>query len=153
MNNYNVIIIHVQTFIETHEYSQFNEYVKHVKNDIKIAKLNYYFHVFNMHKNNVKQTWRTITETLNKQVNSREIPTKIIHNDETLTNNEEIADCFKSYFANIGVNLSLSFEESDRIPSFETYLGDDNVNPDLIKFPFYSSDGRFSFKTNFKSPE
>ena len=79
----------------------------------------------------MKQTWRTITETLNKQVNSREIPTKIIHNDETLTDNEEIADCFNSYFANIGVQLSSSFEESDRIPSFETYLGDDNVNPDL----------------------
>ena len=45
--------------------------------------------------------------------------------------NEEIADCFNSYFANIGVQLSSSFEESDRIPSFETYLGDDNVNPDL----------------------
>ena len=27
--------------------------------------------------------------------------------------------------------MSSSFEESDRIPSFETYLGDDNVNPDL----------------------
>ena len=57
----------------------------HTFYDIKIAKRNYYFHVFNMHKNNMKQTWRTITETLNKQVNSREIPTKIIHNDETLT--------------------------------------------------------------------
>ena len=34
-----------------------------------------------------------------------------------------------SYFANIGVQLSSSFEESDRIPLFETYLGDDNVNP------------------------
>ena len=111
--------------------AEFNEYVKDVKNDIKIAKRNYYFHVFNMHKNNMKQTWRTITETLNKQVNSREIPTKIIHNDETLTDNEEIADCFNSYFANIAVQLSSSFEESDRIPSFEAYFCDDNVNPDL----------------------
>ena len=114
--------------------AEFNEYVKDVKNDIKIAKRNNHFHVFNMHKNNMKKTWRscrTITETLNKQVYSREIPTKLIHNDETLTANEEIADCFNSYFANIGVQLSSSFEESDRILSFETYLGDDNVNPDL----------------------
>ena len=85
----------------------------------------------NMNMNNMKQTWRTITETLNKQVNNREIPTKIIHSDETLTNNEDIADCFNSYFANIGVQLSSFFEESDRIPSFETYLSGDNVNPDL----------------------
>ena len=59
------------------------------------------------------------------------ITNNIIHNDETLTDNEEIADCFNSYFANIGVQLSSSFEESDRMPSFETYLGDDNVNPNL----------------------
>ena len=39
--------------------------------------------------------------------------------------------CFNSYCANIVVLLSSSFEESDRIPSYETYLGDDNVNPDL----------------------
>ena len=96
--------------------AEFNEYVKDVKNDIKIAKCNYYFHVFNMHKNIMKQTWRTITEPLNKPVSNREIPTKIIHNDETLTDSEEIADCFNLYFAYIGVQLSSSFEQSARIP-------------------------------------
>ena len=111
--------------------AEFNEYVKYGKNDIKLAKRNYYFHVFNIHQNDMKQTWRTITETLNKQINNREIPTKIIHNDETLTDNEEIADHVNEYSANIGVQLSSSFEESDRIPSFETYLVDDNVNPNL----------------------
>ena len=87
--------------------AEFNEYVKDVKNDIKVTKRNYYFHVFNMHKNNMKQTWRTITETLNKQVNSREIPTKIIHNDETLTDNKEIADCFNSYLQTLAFNCPL----------------------------------------------
>ena len=38
-----------------------------------------------MHKNNMKQPWRTITETLSKQVNNLEIPTGIIINEETLT--------------------------------------------------------------------
>ena len=46
--------------------AEFNEYVKSVKNDIRIAKRNYYFHVFNIHKNNIKQTWNTISETLNR---------------------------------------------------------------------------------------
>ena len=35
---------------------EFNEYLKDVRNDIKIAKRNYYLHVFNTHKNNMKQT-------------------------------------------------------------------------------------------------
>ena len=34
--------------------AEFNEYVKSVKNDIRIVKRNYYFHVFNLHKNNIK---------------------------------------------------------------------------------------------------
>ena len=44
--------------------TEFNEYVKSVKNDIRTAKRNYYFHVFNIHRNNIKQTWNTISETL-----------------------------------------------------------------------------------------
>ena len=57
---------------------EFNEYVKSVKNDIKIAKRNYYFHEFNMyiHKNNIKQTWNTISVTLNKHRKNRDIPEK-----------------------------------------------------------------------------
>ena len=46
--------------------NEFNEYVKSVKNYIRIAKHNYYFHVFNIHKNNIKQTWNTISETSNR---------------------------------------------------------------------------------------
>ena len=46
--------------------TEFNEYVKSVKYDIRIAKRNHYFHVFNIHNNNIKQTWNIISETLNK---------------------------------------------------------------------------------------
>ena len=102
--------------------TEFNEYVKSVKNDIRIAKRNYYFHVFNIHRNNIKQTWNTISETLNRHRKSRDIPEKIIYKDKTLTNEQDIADSFNSFFANVGTQLSSSFEQSDSIPSFETYL-------------------------------
>ena len=46
--------------------TEFNDYVKSVENGIRIAKRNYYFHVFNIHRNNIKQTWNTISETLNR---------------------------------------------------------------------------------------
>ena len=65
---------------------EFNEYVKSVKNDIRITKRHYYFHVFNIHKNNIKQTWITISVTLNKHRKNRDIPEKIVYNDKTLTN-------------------------------------------------------------------
>ena len=101
-------------------------------NDIRIAKRNYYFHVFNIHRNNVKQTWNTISETLNRHRKNRDIPEKIIYNDKTLSNEQDIADSFKSFFfANVGAQLLSSFEQSDSIPSFETYL-DSNTRSDLI---------------------
>ena len=102
--------------------TEFNEYVKSVKNDIRIAKRNYYFHVFNLHRNNIKQIWNTISETLNRHRKNRDIPEKIFSNDKTLTNEQDIADSFNSFFANVGAQLSSSFEQSDSIPSFETYL-------------------------------
>ena len=108
---------------------EFNEYVKSVKNDIKIAKRNYYFHVFNIHKNNIKQTWNTISVTLNKHRKNRDIPEKIVYNDKTLTNEQEIANSFNSFFASVGAQLSSSIEQSDNIPSFETYL-DSNTRSD-----------------------
>ena len=58
---------------------EFNEYVKSVKNDIRIAKRNCYFHVFNIHKNNIKQTWNTISVTLNKHRKYRDIPEKLVY--------------------------------------------------------------------------
>ena len=56
--------------------TEFNEYVKSVKNDIRIPKHNYYFHVFNIHRNNIKQTGNTISETLNRHRKNRDIPEK-----------------------------------------------------------------------------
>ena len=35
---------------------------------------------------------------------------------------KEIANSFNSFFASVGAQLSSSFEQSDNIPSFETYL-------------------------------
>ena len=88
---------------------EINEYVKSVKNDIRIAKRNYYFHVFNIHKNNIKQTWNTISVTLNKHRKNRDIPEKIVYNDKTLTNEQEIANGFNSFFASVGAHAVVIF--------------------------------------------
>ena len=85
--------------------------------------------MFNIHKNNIKQTWNTISGTLNKHRKNRDIPEKIVYNDKTLTNEQEIANSFNSFFASVGAQLSSSIEQSDNIPSFETYL-DSNTRSD-----------------------
>ena len=89
--------------------NEFNEYVKSVKNDIRIAKRNYYFHVFNIHRNNIKQTWNTISETLNRLRKNRDIPEKIIYNDKTLTNEQDIADSFNLFFCKCWCSVVIFF--------------------------------------------
>ena len=108
---------------------KFNEYVKSAKNNIRIAKRNYYFNMFSIHKNDIKQTWNTISEILNRHIEKIEkLRKKIIYNDKTLTNEQDIADKFNSFFASGGAQLSSSFEQSDNIPSFETYLDSSDPN-------------------------
>ena len=57
------------------------------------------------------------------------IPEKIVYNDKTLTNEQEIANSFNSFFASVDAQLSSSVEQSDNIPSYETYL-DSNTRLD-----------------------
>ena len=45
---------------------KFKTFEKIVKEDIKVAKRDYYFKTFTAHKNNLKKTWKTIDETLKK---------------------------------------------------------------------------------------
>ena len=58
------------------------------------------------------------------------IPPSAQSSSYSLTTLSSHADSFNSFFANVGAQLSSSFEQSDSIPSFETYL-DCNTRSDL----------------------
>ena len=60
-----------------------------VRKQIKHAKHDYYHSVFTLHKNNIKKTRQTIKEVLNK---CNGIPEKVIHENITYENEQEIAD-------------------------------------------------------------
>ena len=67
-----------------------------------------------MYKNNIKKTWSTIKETLNRTNNTKDIPL-IYHNDTIIQDLTELANAFNSYFIDIGSNLA------DQISSEETF--------------------------------
>ena len=82
--------------------AHFNKYRNILKKTIIAkAKRIYYVDVFNRFKNNIKQTWKVIKETLHKN-NFAKISKKFRQNGKIIDNPQEIADAFNLYFINIG---------------------------------------------------
>ena len=73
-----------------------------------------------MYKNDIKQTWPIIKDTLQNKARE-ELPNKYLLNDRTLTNKDEIANEFNKYFINIGRLLS---EQTTSGHSSDEYLND-----------------------------
>ena len=75
----------------------------------------YYMRTFALYKNDVKQTWSVIKDTLQRKLHSSP-PSKFILNNNTITDLDEIATEFNKYFINIGRSLS------DQIQSIHSSL-------------------------------
>ena len=76
----------------------FKTFERIVKENIKEAKRDYYFKTFTAHKNDLRKTWRTIDDTLNKKSNTSKFPSKFIVNNRTVTDHKKIADEFNFFF-------------------------------------------------------
>ena len=72
---------------------------------INEAKRLYYLRTFALYKNDVKQTWSVIKDTLQRKLHSSP-SSKFILNNNTITDLDEIATEFNKYFINIGRSLS-----------------------------------------------
>ena len=68
-------------------------------------KKRYYAEKFHHLKNNIKLTWRLINEILGNNPN-KSISTKFNINDKCITDQQEIANHFNSFFASIGTKIS-----------------------------------------------
>ena len=103
-----------------------------MKENIRAAKREYYFKTFTAQKKDMKKTWKTIDETLNRRKNKSQFPSKFIVNNRSITDHKEIADQFNIFFSNIGSTLSDSIEINDNTLDFTDYLN----NPTEHRFNF-----------------
>ena len=110
----------------------FKTYDKIVTEAIKNAKHQYYFNTFTSHKNNIKKTWTTIDETLNRDKSRTQFPNAFIIDNKSVTDHKEIADKFNIFFANIGAKLSSGNDRHNNDKSFSDYLS----NPTEHRFHF-----------------
>ena len=85
--------------------AEFGEYKKILRRSINEAKHLYCARTFALYKNNVKQTWSVIKDTLQKKHHCKTTD-KFVLNDHVVTDFDEIANEFNVYFINIGRSLS-----------------------------------------------
>ena len=103
-----------------------------ITEEIKNAKHQYYFDTFTSHKNNIKKTWKTIDETLNRGKSRTQFPNEFTIDNKSITDHKEIADQFNIFFTNIGAKLSSGNDRHNEDKSFSDYLN----NPTENRFNF-----------------
>ena len=101
----------------------FKTYDKIVRRSIEVEKKRYFERRFETYKNNMKKTWITIGESLNRHKKKSDLPLSFIHNNRELTIPTDIANAFNSHFAAIGRNIAAALD-SDHIKdqTYSTYL-------------------------------
>ena len=110
----------------------FKTFEKIVHDEIKLSQNRYYPNRFTAEKNDMKKTWATINETLNRNLKSNKFPLEFIVNDQSITDTKDIANHFNNFFSNIGANLSSSIKLHDSNAAFTDYLN----NPTDHRFTF-----------------
>ena len=67
------------------------------------AKRNYYRNAFNRYSTNMKKTWQTINETLNRRKRKRDFPKEFkLANGNSISEPKQIANAFNDFFISIG---------------------------------------------------
>ena len=127
----------------------FKTFERIVKKNIKEAKGDYYFKTFTAHKNDLRKTWRTIDDTLNKKSNKSKFPSKFIVNNRTVTDHKKIADEFNIFSSNIGLTLSASIKLDDSTIAFTDYL--DNFTEHRFSFSKITENETLTIINNLKS--
>ena len=92
-----------------------------LKTSIRNAKMKYYQSCFNRYKSDMRKTWGTINNILNKIKSKKKFPEYFIENGQAVKDKITIADKFNLYFTNIGPKLAKQINAAPN-KSFRDYL-------------------------------
>ena len=108
-----------------------NTYNKILKNNIRVAKKDYYKACFNRYKNDIKNTWVTINDILNRLKTKKCFPDSFNINNENVTEKTTIVNKFNLLFTEIGPKLASQIMPIENC-SYKDYL----LNPAQCRFSF-----------------
>ena len=105
--------------------SVYNKFRNSVNKDIRSSKKEYYQSYFENCKNDMKKTWKGITQKKTNLMNT----SQIISNNKLIDNPKEVSNTFNNFFTNIGPNTEKAIPKSGKCPT--TYLKN-RINTDFI---------------------
>ncbi len=85
---------------------QYRQARNHTNNEIKKAKRLYFTKNFDLHKHDIKKTWKLINELNSRNRRKAKNISEIKMGEQVVTSRIKIAEAFNSYFADGGVNLA-----------------------------------------------
>ena len=88
---------------------------------IRTAKKEFYYNEFNKYKNDIRKTWDTLKEIINKKTFKSDLPSSFVHEGVEIIGTKNIADKFNEYFTEIGPKLAKSINTSNKA-QFHSYL-------------------------------
>ena len=98
-----------------HEYRQSRN---HVNNEIKKAKTSYFTTILDLHKRNMKKTWKIINEVSSKHLSKTKKLSEIRMGEQVITSPTEIAEVFNNYFSTVGSNLASDIPSTEYGPEY-----------------------------------
>ena len=93
-------------------YARYTNYKKILERCIKQAENTYYYELFNNCSNRSKDTWKHLSYLLNKRKSRSSMINKLILDEQSVTDPQEIADALNDHFCTIGERLS------DKLPDY-----------------------------------
>lgn len=100
--------------------AKYKEYVKIFNRTKRAAQSRYYTEQLELYKQDIKSTWKILSEVIKKKKTNRAFPAFFLINNSKVTNKAEVAAHFNDFFVNIGKTLSETLATS---PSkFKSYL-------------------------------
>ena len=113
----------------------FRTYKNIIRRSICQAKKEYYHKTFQKYSNNLRKTWHTINDTLNKHTKNNIFPNEFnLSNGEKISDHKNIANSFNSFFVNIGNSSSANNQSNETC--FDMYL----INKPDCTFQFRTID-------------
>ena len=96
------------------EYKKYANKLNYLK---MVSKRVYYCKQFNLHRNNLKVTWKLIGTLIKRKTKGQMSPSRIILNNKTFTNKLDIAEQFNKYFISVGPSLASAIDDYDEVPT------------------------------------
>ena len=92
-------------------------YNRYLNQCIRIAKKIYYAREFAKYKGDIRKTWDTLKDILNKKKRKSKFPAYFLCNNKHVSGAQNIANKFNEYFTNIGRDLASSIDTSIKLHS------------------------------------